>query len=463
MGRYVLRDPLVYVSNGLPDDYEATCIDLWLDVGESVKETAASIGRISSYAKLSPNQRANYLCWLSCGRVAPLDVIGYALLFFFGLERRYFRELSNRETIVQEILRLLEVYPRSQSLEEPLERFLAFSLACQGTESNHDQLFNSVVERLALDCKQDFLPIVSAWFYKKRLPLPGAWALTIARRDPLLANSTALVHQPKLVQALFKIRYQEKFAQGLSLKASSADREVHYSPINPSLASAVGSSKPCTKTAGIPDVLGVEGQFSPLVALLARCIEDLPSSTREKAKGPRADALPEPPVTPTHEAPKSPAGPDFRTGCEHSERLGYRIEMVGRNQTVRDSEITRRTLELRWCGNAETVTVGAYVLKDPMVYVSEGKPREDEASCIDMSLEIGKPVREAAGSLGYYPTYAKISPNQRANYLRWLSNGRVDPLHDIGYAFLFFYGLERRLSRRTAGLEPDRERSRPAS
>ena len=86
-----------------------------------------------------------------------------------------------------------------------------------------------------------------------------------------------------------------------------------------------------------------------------------------------------------------------------------------------------------------------------MVYVTEGEPREDEASCIDLSLEVGKPVQEAPGSLGYYPTYARISPNQRANYLRWLSNGRVDPLNDIGYAFLFFYGLERRLLRRATG------------
>ena len=89
-----------------------------------------------------------------------------------------------------------------------------------------------------------------------------------------------------------------------------------------------------------------------------------------------------------------------------------------------------------------------------MVYVSDGKPREDEASCIDLSLEIGIPAYEAPGSLGYYPTYAKISPNQRASYLRWLSSGRVNPLSDIGYAFLFFYGLERRLLLERRDLNP---------
>ena len=46
---------------------------------------------------------------------------------------------------------------------------------------------------------------------------------------------------------------------------------------------------------------------------------------------------------------------------------------------------------------------------------------------------------------GHSPTYATITPTQRANYLSWLANGRVRPLTDIGYAFLFLYGLERRV------------------
>jgi uncharacterized tellurite resistance protein B-like protein len=37
-----------------------------------------------------------------------------------------------------------------------------------------------------------------------------------------------------------------------------------------------------------------------------------------------------------------------------------------------------------------------------------------------------------------------MSPNQRANYLAWLASGRTAPLSDIGYVFVFFYGLERR-------------------
>jgi hypothetical protein len=114
------------------------------------------------------------------------------------------------------------------------------------------------------------------------------------------------------------------------------------------------------------------------------------------------------------------------------------IQAIDRNEAVRRENLARGAHDLRWCGSGASVTVRGYVLKDPMVYISAYKPSVDEASCIDMSLEVGT---QAAGSVGHYPTYGELSPVQRANYLRWLSNGRAEPLHDIGYAFLFFYGL----------------------
>jgi hypothetical protein len=47
--------------------------------------------------------------------------------------------------------------------------------------------------------------------------------------------------------------------------------------------------------------------------------------------------------------------------------------------------------------------------------------------------------------MNYWPSYSQISPEARRAYLGWLSTGRKDPSVGIGYVFLFFYGLERRL------------------
>jgi hypothetical protein len=45
--------------------------------------------------------------------------------------------------------------------------------------------------------------------------------------------------------------------------------------------------------------------------------------------------------------------------------------------------------------------------------------------------------------LPYFPSYAGLTPEQRWIYLNWLKN--IDSDVDIGYVFLFYYGLERHL------------------
>ena len=69
-----------------------------------------------------------------------------------------------------------------------------------------------------------------------------------------------------------------------------------------------------------------------------------------------------------------------------------------------------------------------------------------EPALIDPALKVTHRASAAsAGELGYWPSYHDISPAQRGVYLCWLSGGRADALIDIGYVFLFFYGLERRV------------------
>ena len=46
--------------------------------------------------------------------------------------------------------------------------------------------------------------------------------------------------------------------------------------------------------------------------------------------------------------------------------------------------------------------------------------------------------------MGYWPSYSEITTASRAAYLDWLAAGRPGGAH-IGYVFLFFYGIERRV------------------
>ncbi len=50
-----------------------------------------------------------------------------------------------------------------------------------------------------------------------------------------------------------------------------------------------------------------------------------------------------------------------------------------------------------------------------------------------------------ADSINYWPSYAGISPKARREYLKWLSDGARNSEANVSFAFLYFYGLERRL------------------
>ena len=85
-----------------------------------------------------------------------------------------------------------------------------------------------------------------------------------------------------------------------------------------------------------------------------------------------------------------------------------------------------------------------------MVYLGTHLPSEDkrriEPSLIDPTLPVEwqNPHWSNRG-LDYYPSYDTITSQQRAAYLIWLDRGRRDREIPVAYAFLFLYGLERRL------------------
>lgn len=68
----------------------------------------------------------------------------------------------------------------------------------------------------------------------------------------------------------------------------------------------------------------------------------------------------------------------------------------------------------------------------------------DEPSTIFPTLPIQRPADPGlVPRPDYYPTYSGLSPEQKWIYLNWLTN--VTQPVDIGYVFIYYYGLERHL------------------
>lgn len=102
----------------------------------------------------------------------------------------------------------------------------------------------------------------------------------------------------------------------------------------------------------------------------------------------------------------------------------------------------------RWVPRSEQIEVAGLTIQGGMLYfgtsVKDSYQRE-EPSLINPNISVSKvPVDPTVKLTSYWPNYSEITPDARRAYLDWLADGRKNPQADIGYVFLFFYGLERR-------------------
>ena len=97
-------------------------------------------------------------------------------------------------------------------------------------------------------------------------------------------------------------------------------------------------------------------------------------------------------------------------------------------------------------GPGTELDLGRGVLKWPLVYATGAAIRGTfDASLIDGTLPVAPPGAPVAEGLPYWPNYYDCSPAQRSHYLGWLLSGKSAPDAELGYVFIYFYGLERRV------------------
>ncbi|HET9894943.1 MAG TPA: TerB N-terminal domain-containing protein [Streptosporangiaceae bacterium] len=119
-----------------------------------------------------------------------------------------------------------------------------------------------------------------------------------------------------------------------------------------------------------------------------------------------------------------------------------------------------------WVSPGQIVRIGGCSITGGLLYIGHelmaprggGKP---DPALIDPGLEVDHRAPDYAGAhMGYWPSYSTIAPACRAAYLQWLAGGRHAPDAYIGYVFLYFYGLERRLlidAQQSAAARAERE------
>jgi len=101
----------------------------------------------------------------------------------------------------------------------------------------------------------------------------------------------------------------------------------------------------------------------------------------------------------------------------------------------------------RWIDKDETVDVAGIKIPGGMFYLGTSLPTRPGAvdpCLVDPTKPIARQANFTVRETAYWPSYSEVSSVARRAYLEWLLDGRRHPGADIGYVFMFFYGLERR-------------------
>lgn len=109
-----------------------------------------------------------------------------------------------------------------------------------------------------------------------------------------------------------------------------------------------------------------------------------------------------------------------------------------------------RTQTPAWVPAGGSFRLGSYAVPGGLVFFGNAHSGpggwDHEPALIDPALEVDWSRPDRGGvTMDYWPFYSSITPQSRAAYIEWLAGGRSDPQVAIGYVFLFFYGLERRV------------------
>lgn len=130
-------------------------------------------------------------------------------------------------------------------------------------------------------------------------------------------------------------------------------------------------------------------------------------------------------------------------------RIAVRIVRAEPTEGSPSKRRQMRAVPTVWISTDQTISIATCNISGGMLYVGStltAPSGSTEPAQIDPTLQVDQqPVRSQERLFGYWPRYDAISPAARRAYLTWLAGGRQDPDADVGYVFLFFYGLERRV------------------
>ncbi|WP_227105494.1 tellurite resistance TerB family protein [Chromobacterium rhizoryzae] len=99
---------------------------------------------------------------------------------------------------------------------------------------------------------------------------------------------------------------------------------------------------------------------------------------------------------------------------------------------------------IHWIPMGESVDIAGIHIPGGLLYVGTPPRNTSNPAWIDPAKKVAAAGDYQERQLDYWPSYSEATPTARRAYLNWLASGKCDPDADIGFVFLYFYGLEYR-------------------
>ncbi len=233
-----------------------------------------------SYSRIDPRSRLAYLQWLAGGRCDEGYGVGYAFLFFYGLERRILVERcrrAERAQLTSELHRLYGMYEHNGSFRRYASRLLEAIAILEGLDYQSDPTFENASNRIPFNTEVDIARKIKAGE-----PLDADWLLAWWWHHPESYPRTPAVRAFPEFRRLFQLLFLDRYPQGLHVRQPKRRMQHLYR--------AASDTFEVDLTPLLGDLPSLDTLRAPLnvaAAIAERCTDQLSTYSRFLGRNPK--------------------------------------------------------------------------------------------------------------------------------------------------------------------------------
>lgn len=296
--QFEIPNAMIYVGADLPSvrggyaGADPCLVDPTLSVASPETDRDGSrMGYWSSYEHIDPACRASYLQWLARGRPADGTDVGYAFLFFYGLERRLLVDgqrdpvvvAAEAPALLAEVERLRGIFTESHSFQRYAASLCQFISLISGDMSNANELPSMDSPPEPGDAWSVDVAVGS--LVAEGRPVPADWALQWWATDYDTRLRTPARRCWPLFVALFRLRYAAHFGSGIAPKRPKSTLACSYQPASASFGGPIEVAFP-----ELPNIRKLRSAYRKLDAFAESCTSELDAYSRWLARSTDVDS-----------------------------------------------------------------------------------------------------------------------------------------------------------------------------